>query len=365
MQLVWGLLSGAITDKYGRRRMMLVFGLLSWTIPCMLWALAHGYVYFMVAVVFNSMWQVTGNCFACLIVEDGSPGSLVHTWTLINLTGLVAGFMVPLAGIFIAHFTLVPTMRVIYLGSMVLMTIKFVWQYHLLQESSTGQRRIKESQGPSILTLTLSGWPAFVSAMRTPRLLLCVILMALLSCFSTALTTFWPLFVTQAYHVSNSMLSLFPLVSSLTMLPMYLFVVPRVTIRSGRYPLFVGLGLHAAGIFVLLVWEPMRTSGLSIVFVSSICEALALAILGPLTESLMSVVVPSEERARINSFIFALILLISTPVGWIAGTLFQINRALPLVLSFGLIVMAAILSLFMVHVVMPKFVNEARDTQTV
>lgn len=29
MQLVWALLSGAITDKYGRRKMMLVFGLLS------------------------------------------------------------------------------------------------------------------------------------------------------------------------------------------------------------------------------------------------------------------------------------------------------------------------------------------------
>ena len=55
-QLFWALLSGAITDKYGRRRTMLVFGLLSWTIPCLLWAVAHSYVYFLVAVIFNSMW---------------------------------------------------------------------------------------------------------------------------------------------------------------------------------------------------------------------------------------------------------------------------------------------------------------------
>jgi len=33
LQFIWGLLSGAIVDKYGRRRTMLVFGLICWTIP--------------------------------------------------------------------------------------------------------------------------------------------------------------------------------------------------------------------------------------------------------------------------------------------------------------------------------------------
>ncbi|MFD1673232.1 MFS transporter [Alicyclobacillus fodiniaquatilis] len=362
MQLVWGLLSGAITDKYGRQKMMFVFGLLSWTIPCMLWAIAQGYLYFMVAVVFNSMWQVTGNCFSCIIVEDGDTDSLVNIWTLINLTGLVAGFISPIVGLFIDRFTLVPTMRAIYIFSMVMMTIKFVLQYYMSYESSTGKRRIKECERTPILTLTFSGWSVFISEIRKPSLLLCLVLMALLNIFSTVQTTFWPLYVTKTYAVSNAMLSLFPLAASLTTLAVYMFVTPRIHIRSVRYPLFVGIGLHSAGIIVLLVGEPLRTNLLWIVFLSAICEAFAIAILGPLTESMMSIVVPGEERARINSFIFAFILLLSTPVGWIAGALFQVNRVLPMILNLCLIVISAILSLFVARVVHPKVVNHAQNT---
>ncbi|WP_067624297.1 MFS transporter [Alicyclobacillus acidiphilus] len=360
MQLVWGLLSGAITDKYGRRKMMLVFGVLSWTIPCLLWAIAHSYTYFMAAVVFNSMWQVTGNCFTCMIVEDSDTDNLVNIWALINLTGLVAGFISPIAGIFIDKFTLVPTMRAIYIFSMAMMTIKFLLQYYMSYESSTGNRRIQECKNTSILTLTFSTWGVFISEMRKPRLLLCVILMALLNSFSTVQVTFWPLFVTKTYHVSNSMLSVFPLAGSLATLVAYMFVVPRMNIRSVRYPLFVGLGLHAAGLIVLLLEEPLRTNLLCIVFLSAIFESFSVALLGPLTESMMSVVVPGEERARINSFIFAVILLISTPAGWIAGSLFQVNHVLPIILNLCFIALAAILSPFIVRVIRPRHAHNTK-----
>ena len=357
MQLVWALLSGAITDKYGRRKTMLVFGLLSWTIPCMLWAIAHGYVYFMLAIVFNSMWQVTGNCFACIIVEDGDTDSLVNIWTLINLTGLVAGFISPVAGIFIDRFTLVPTMRAIYIFAMVMMTLRFVLQYYMSKESSTGKRRIRECAGQTVLSLTFRGWSVFVSELRKPRLFLCVMLMAFLTSFGTVQTTFWSLFVTKVYDVSNATLSVFPFVSSLTTLVVYLFVMPHINIRSVRYPLFVGLGLHSIGIVVLLVGEPLKSNMLWIVFLSAICEAFSLAIMGPLTESIMSVVIPSEERAGVNSFVTALILLIITPVGWIAGSLFQMNYTLPMVLNLCLMVVSTLLSLFVVRAINPKSIS--------
>lgn len=354
LQLIWGLFSGAITDKYGRRPTMLIFGLLGWTIPCLLWALAHNYLDFIAAAAFNSMWQVTGNGFACMIVEDGSQDSLVHIWTVINLMGLVAGFLVPIAGIFIAHFTLVPTMRAIYFGSMVMMTIRFVWLYFLSRETSIGSARIQECRGRSIWSLAFSGWPVFRVEIRNPRLLLSVLLVALLSSFSIVQTTFWPLFVTQSYHVSNALLSVFPTVSSVAALPIYLWVVPRITVRFARRPLLIGLGLHAVSIIVLLGLGSWRIGLLPIVLLSAAFEAIALAMLGPLLESMMGVVVPSAERARINSFIFAGVLLISTPVGWIAGTLFRIHRAWPLEFGFCLIIVASIVSLFVVRTLNPK-----------
>jgi MFS family permease len=350
MQLIWGLFSGAIADKYGRHRMMLVFGLLSWTIPCFLWATAQSYPYFMLAVFFNSMWQVTGNCFSCIIVEDGDTEKLVNIYTILNLAGLIAGFISPVAGFFIDRFTLVPTMRVIYMLSMVMMTIKFILQYRLARESDTGKRRIKECKGQSVFSLTFGDWDVIVPSLRQPRLFLCVIFMALLTCFNTIQITFWPLFITTAYGVSNLMLSVFQLVISITSLLVYMLVTPHINIRLIRNPLLAGLGLHVLGLLALLACLPIATDMLWVVFFSAICEAFALSILGPLCESIMSIVIPAKERARTNSLIFAVIMLISTPAGWIAGYLSQNNRALPMIMNLCLMLIGIIVSLSILHV---------------
>ncbi len=338
MQFIWGLFSGAIIDKYGRRRMMLVFGLLSWTIPCILWADAHGYLYFMLAVFFNSMWRVTGNSFSCMIIEDGDPDQLINIYTILNLFGLVAGFISPIVGFFIDRFTLVPTMRILYILSMVMMTTKFILQYRMSNESDIGNQRIEECKGHHLFSLTFGNWNAFASAIRQSRILLYVMLMILMTCFNTVEATFWPLFITAAYGISNSMLSLFPLVKAIITISVYLFITSHLSLRSIQRPLLTGLGSHMLGLIVLLVCQPMGVYALWAVFFSAICEAFALAILGPLCESLMSISIPSEERARTNSLIFAAILFTSTPAGWIAGQLSQISRALPLALNLCIVI---------------------------
>jgi MFS family permease len=348
MQLIWGMFSGAIVNKYGRRKMILVFGLLTWTVPCLLWAVARGYLFFILAVFFNSMQQVISNCFNCLIFEDGDSEKLVNIWTILNLIGLFAGFISPIAGICIDRFTLVPTMRVIYTLSMVLMTIKFILQYCMSQESEEGKRCIKEYKGKSLLSLSFSGWGESVFALRQPRLLLCVILGALLTCFNNIHDTFWPLFVTKAYGVSDSLISTFSLVTSITSIVVFMLVSSRIKIHSIRYPLLVGMGLHALSLIILLAFLP--TTALWAVFFSVICKAFALAVLNPLIESIMLVVVPENGRARINSLVIAVMLLISIPAGWIAGYLSQYNRALPMVMNLCFIFIGIIVSLFIVHV---------------
>lgn len=350
MQLVWGLLSGAITDKYGRRKMMLVFGLISWTIPCILWATAKNYPYFLLAVFFNSMWRVTGNCFSCMIIEDSDSKELINIYTILNLMGLLSGFISPIAGICIDRFTLVPTMRVIYILSMTMMAIKFILQYHMSYESDTGKKRIKECKDKSVLSLTFGGWGVFISALLHPRILLCVIFMALVTCFNIIQATFWPLFITTAYGVSNSMLSVFPLVTSITTIMVYMLVTPHINIQLIRYPLLAGLGLHMLGLLTLLICLPIADVMIWVVFFSAVCEAFSLAILGPLCESIMSIVIPSKQRARTNSLIFAVILFISTPALWIAGYLSQVNRVLPMIMNVCLIFVEIIVSLCIIHV---------------
>lgn len=346
MQFLWGLFSGAIVDKYGRRRMMLVFGLLSWTIPCMLWASAQGYWYFMLAVSLNSMWRVTGNSFSCMIVEDGDSNQLINIYAILNLFGLVAGFISPVIGLCIDRFALVPTMRIIYLLAMILMSIKFLLQYSMAKESDIGKIRMEESKDRSLFALTFGGWSTFVSALRQTQLWLYVVLMVLMTCFNIVQATFWPLFITSAYGVSASMLSIFPLVKAIITILVYLMVTSHINLHSIRCPLLVGMGSQLLGLTMLFVCLPFGATAIWAVFFSAVCEAFALAVLGPLCESLMSVSIPAKERAHTNSFITAMILLISIPAGGIAGQLSKHNRVLPLVLNLCLLFTEILVALY-------------------
>lgn len=338
MQFISSLFSGAIVDKYGRRRTMLIFGLISWSLPCMLWASAQGYWYFLLAIILNGLWRIIGNSFSCMIVEDGDMDALVNIYTILNFLGLLAGLISPLVGLCIDRFTLVPTMRIIYLVSLVLMTVKFILQYRLANESKIGKQRMEECKNRSLFALTFGGWNVFVNSLRHTGLLLYVILMTLINCFNITQATFWPLFVMDSYGVSESMIAVFPLVKVITTMMTFLFITSRIPMHSTKRPLLMALGTHLIGLCVLILCLPFAKAAIAAVFFSAICEAVALAVLGPLCESIMSVVIPDKERARVVSLITATILLISIPIGAIAGQLSQHNRMFPLVLNICLLI---------------------------
>ena len=337
MELVWGLLSGAIVDRFGRRKTMLFFGLLSWTISCAFWATAQGYWIFVLAAIFNSMWRVTGNSFSCMIVEDGDTTQMVNIYTILSIMGLLAGFLSPLYGLFIKQNELIPAMRGLYVLAMVWMTLKFLIQYRLSRESSIGKQRKQECKGRSLFALSFGAWPAFKEALKQKRLLLCLLLMVLMTCFNTVQANFWPLFVTDKYGISGSSLSIFPMVKAVVTLLVYFLIAPRISLLLVRRPLLLGFTAQGLGLAALLALLPMGEAASGAVFFSAACDAFALAMLGPVMESLMSLNIPGNERARINSLMFASILLISIPAGWIAGQAAQYSRALPLIMNLCLV----------------------------
>jgi MFS family permease len=345
LQFLWALFSGAIVDKFGRRRTMLVFGLLSWTLPCLLWAASRGYWYFLAAVLFNSMWRVTGNSFSCMIVEEEDTGLLINLYTILSLIGMLAGFISPVIGLMIDRYTLLPTMRVLYLSAMILMTVKFLLQYCMARESGIGKRRREECRSKSLASLTFGGWNILISSLRRTKLSSYILLMILTTCFGIVQAAFWPLFITTAYGVKASLLSVFPLVKTVISILVFLAVTYRIRLHSIRRPLLVGLGSNLFGLAVLVLCLPLGASAVWAVFLSAACDAFAVAVLSPLYESLLSVSIPSRERARINSLITSLILLISIPVGAIAGFLSQQNRVLPLVLNLSLLILEIVIAL--------------------
>lgn len=145
-QIVFSLLSGIITDKLGRKKTTFVFDLLAWSVPCLIWAFSNSFWYFVIAAIVNSVARVTMNSWGCLLVEDSNREQIVNIYAWIYIAGLIAAFFTPVSGLFIGWFELVPTIRVIYLISFVMMTLKFIILNKYATETAQGKIRMEETR---------------------------------------------------------------------------------------------------------------------------------------------------------------------------------------------------------------------------
>lgn len=348
IQLVWCLFSGAITDKLGRKRTMFIFDILSWSIPCAVWAMSQSYTYFLVATFLNSAAQVSNNTFNCIMVEGEDTDNLINVFTILNLQGLLAGFIAPLAGYFIDKYTIVPTMRVIMWVSFTSMTIKFFLYEKFGAESDLGRKIKKESKNKSIFKMTFDGFGDFVRAIRDKQLVLYVAFVTLFKGVFLINESFWPLFLTSHYGVDKMSLSGLVFVKTLFSLLVFLFVMPYIKARSMKVPLLGSILIQLIGIGSLLgglIFSELPT--LIPIVISAICEGISSASLTPLNDAMMAHTLSPSKRASFTSFIYSIVLLVSIPLGYIAGNFAQVNRAYVMALIFVLtIIMFVVAAVF-------------------
>ena len=339
-QMFWALLSGVLTDKLGRRVCTGIFDCVSWTIPALLWMLAQDFRWFAAAAVFNGAWRVTETSWDLLMIEDAPESRLVHMYTLTSIAGLLAGFVSPIAYFFVQKFTIVPTMRFIYGFTCVMMTSKFVILYFLSKETSVGKRRMAECKNISILSRLWDSRKVFFRMLKSKRILLTVAFVACYSGVCNVNSSFWPLLITEKLGIPTENLSIFFTIKNLFMLVCYFVVAPRLDVRRFRHPMLLGLGL----LILQQVLMMLMPSGLYwLVIVAVILEALALSILDPMRGSLQMINIDREERARMLSYFYALCMLITSPLSWLAGLAAEVDRAYPFAMNFVLTVIAIVL----------------------
>jgi hypothetical protein len=106
--------------------------------------------------------------------------------------------------------------------------------------------------------------------------------------------------------------------------------------------MLVGILVFAASQGLLLV-SPQY--GLPAIVGSVVLEALALAMVSPLLDSMQVVLVDPKERARIISILYVCILALGSPFGWIAGRLATFDARMPFFLNLGLLALAFVVTL--------------------
>ena len=86
--------------------------------------------------------------------------------------------------------------------------------------------------------------------------------------------------------------------------------------------------------------------GYGFLITSTLLEACSFAVISPLVDQMVVLTVDAKERARIQSILFVGIILITSPFGWIAGQLSEINKDLPFILNIILFSIGTMLVYF-------------------
>ncbi|NTV36396.1 MAG: MFS transporter [Anaerolineaceae bacterium] len=340
-QLFMAIFSGVITDKLGRRRTTLIFDLVSWTIPALISAAAQNFWFFLAAGIINSFMRVTGNSWICLMVEDSESDQLIDIFAWIYIAGLISAFFAPLAGLMIESYSLIPTMRILYLIAAVSFTVKAFITYKMTEETRQGLVRMQETKEISIFASLTEYKGVLSEILRTPRTLYTAGIMVTMSICMMINDTFWAIIATQKIAIPAQNLAVFPFIKSVVMLFFYFFIIPRLRMIHFKIPIMAGfIGFIASQL--LLITAPVN--GYAVLFFSVVLEACSLATVTPLVDRLSVLTIEPKERARIQSILYAAIILITAPFGWIAGTLSGMNKNLPFVVNIFLFVVGGILA---------------------
>jgi hypothetical protein len=340
-QVVLASLSGIVTDKLGRRLTTLIFDIVSWSIPALISALAQNFWYFLVAGIVNSVWQITRNSWSCLLVEDADPDQLADIFTWIYIANLIVGFVAPLAGVLISTFSLIPTVRGLYIFAAVMFTVKAIVTYWFTEETRQGKIRLEQTRGQTLWSVLGEYRGIFQDLLNTPRTLYTAGIMLVLSIATLISGSFWSILVTEKLRIPAQSLSIFPFVRSAIILTFFFLVMPRINKLHFKLPLVLGfLGFVVSQ--VILVTAPVQNYGS--LLLSVFLEACSYAVVGPLVDRMTVLTIEPKERARILSIIFVGVILLSSPFGWIAGTLSAISKDLPFFLLIALCAVGAILS---------------------
>jgi MFS family permease len=340
-QIFLALLSGVVTDKLGRRRTTLIFDILSWGVPAVVSALAQNFWFFLAAGVINSVWRITSNSWTCLLVEDADKSQLVDIYTWIYIANILVGLVAPLAGALIGAFSLVPTMRGLYTFAAVMFTLKAVITYRMTQETEQGKIRLQETHHQSVFDVLGEYKGVFCTLLHTPQTLYTAGILVVLGICSMISGSFWAIIVTEKLHIPAQNLAIFPFFKSAIMLLFFFLVMPRISKMHFKLPLVLGfLGFIASQL--LLVTAPDQ--GYFFLFISVFLEACCFAAVYPLVDQMVALTIDPKERARIQSILYVGVILLVSPFGWIAGTLSELNKSLPFILSMILFAAGAILA---------------------
>lgn len=338
-QMICAFLSGAIVDKMGRRKSTMIFDFLAWSIPCLIWAFSQGFWFFVVAALLNGLMKITTVSWDCLLVEDAPKDKITHIYSWVMISGNLSALFAPISSVLVSRLTLVPAIRILYINAFIVMTVKLFLLYKFSTETEVGKMRREASSGLSFRELLSSYKEALRKIFASRGTIFAIIISILVEIVGMLGMTFWQIIASRRIGVPDTLLPIFPMARSILSIVLFFTVIAHIKQTKLKWPLYGGFISSIVGCILLISISHAGGWGYVILSISLIFEALGVAVLSTLRESLVAIHVDHTERSGIMALLQTTVMLVSVPFGYIGGLLSDISRILPFVLSIGLLLL--------------------------
>jgi MFS family permease len=343
-QMIFAFLSGAIVDKYGRRKSTALFDLLAWSLPCLIWASSQGFWFFVVAALFNGAMKITTVSWDCLLVEDAPKDKITQIYSLVMICSNLSALFAPISSILVSRLTLVPALRILYINAFVIMTIKIILLYKFSTETEVGRIKREESANKSWGEMLVGYKTAFKKMVASAGTIFAVAISIIVEIVIMISMTFWQILASKHIGVPDSLLPIFPMVKSVLSIILFFTIISRIKQTSLKWPLYLGSISYIASCILLISIKGIGPLGYIMLFASILFEALGASVLNMLRESLVAIHVDPIERSGILALLQTVVMFVSIPFGYIGGLLSDISRILPFVLVIGLLLVGIVVT---------------------
>lgn len=340
VQIVGALLGGHFTDKWGRKQTLMIFDLLCWWLPMLVWLAAQNVWYFALAAFINGWSFMAFPAWNCLLVEETPPDKRSYVFSVIQIIVLGAGLLTPLAGLFVAKYQIITGSRLIYgiaLGSIGLMLVLRLW---LVRETTVGQLVSSRLGSVSFKDAVQAYKDSFVNAGRDRALVILFLLGTFNMVYMNIWTAYSAVYMTdqRGLGIAASLISILPASQSLVIILTSLLVIPHIRVERLKSWLLLSTLLLSIGMGLFVIAPPRSFLFLTL---SVLLTGAGTAIFGPVRDTYFANQVADGERARLVSITSTLGLVLTMPVMPAAGKLYEIMPVVPFAIVLGLLATSA------------------------
>lgn len=323
------LFGGYLADRFGRKRVFMLFDSLCWLSSLALWAISRNIWHALLAYIVESGASIIYSIWECLLVEDTKLEFRSIIYGFISAIYRVGSLTTPIAGFIIGFYGLDLGNRILFTIAFCAMIPMFIVRQIYLREPEIGRivRRDKVFSG-------FKGYLSSFSLIRRDPIILALILILIVIGFNNSSYAYFPLYLVDenGLGLSEENASFIPSASSAVSLLLFLFVVPKLKSKTSYFKaLTLGYSLGSLAIFILI---NSPTGSMFMALLSAFLLGFYYVVAFSVSRTfLMNQIdfVDSRARAKILSIAVTLSSLVNLPTPTIMGYLFDLNPKLPFI----------------------------------